>query len=625
MSMNGGASPAIPRTPYTPTAASRTVQTDDPEDWVKQDPHLSTSAQQARRTASGLVGAQVRKFATSHEFVGLGNYCAVARALQALGLRKFSYMFDWGRSPLDGIIHLVENDFADFLSPSTRKSKDGHTVYSCSGWGGSFWHHDITNPKTVADLQRRVDRFYGNKEVSATQPRVFVRACNGSGELALIPDLVEVLMDALPEAPIKLLVLVDIQSSKKLFHVRSESLEDVVFAFIPSEHAFLRQNAEIEDFSSLYADAIAKAVLFWSAGRTENQDVHEVASLDELRSLCVPFHGQSALDELYAPRRLRPTSPPHPSKGLRLPVNQKPPLPARVASPSRQVSGSVLTGSRGMHGALSHSPLGQPRASSQPRLLDDSDSVSVPGHLSPERPLRTTMRDVASPSRQHNDSVLTPSPGMQGAGNLTPVRPSRAGLASRDASQARLVDGCGSASAPGTRLAGSVGPMPTRDGVSPTRHHNDSVLAPSPGHHVVGGASPTKLSRGAPPAGDAVSPARHMNDSVLAPSAGMHLHGQPGVHHTGSARRAAVSGRESSPTRQQSGSALVSGQGVDRQVRQPAVVRAGFSSVPFPGPRGSAPVSQPQRQPVSMSGYGGYPPFSPGFKCRSVASAGQRR
>lgn len=48
-------------------------------------------------------------------FISLGWFCGTAAALSKHGLRNFSGPFDWYFSGFEGVIHILENDFEDFL------------------------------------------------------------------------------------------------------------------------------------------------------------------------------------------------------------------------------------------------------------------------------------------------------------------------------------------------------------------------------------------------------------------------------------------------------------------------------------------------------------------------------
>ena len=93
---------------------SRSRAHEDVEAKALKDPYLSPEKQRARRDAAGLGDGETLTFCESCEFVSLGCFCAVAHALQALGLKKATYPFDWNRSPVEGVIQCLQRDFEGF-------------------------------------------------------------------------------------------------------------------------------------------------------------------------------------------------------------------------------------------------------------------------------------------------------------------------------------------------------------------------------------------------------------------------------------------------------------------------------------------------------------------------------
>lgn len=279
-------------------------------------PWLAKPVLHARRLALGLrPGGRAVKFAQCCEFVSLGSYCAVARALQALEIKKFSYPFDWARSSMDGVIHCFDNQFADFLTHSSFK--DHGTSGKCFGnsaWGGSFWHHDPSNAKTQKDFERRIDRLYGRGEVDALAPRVFVRALNSTQEMGSAVRLLETLRRALPGSQVYLLLLVDNQAREGPVRLQG-SEHDGLLVWRGGEGLFAHNGKHwtMQKQSEAYAEAIAYAIRYWSEPGKEGA-TEEVSSLESLISSLSAFEGGDAACALYWPRRLPtkillPTSP----------------------------------------------------------------------------------------------------------------------------------------------------------------------------------------------------------------------------------------------------------------------------------------------------------------------------
>merc|ERR1712136_498793 len=178
--------------------------------------------------------------------------------------------------------------------------------------GGSFWHHDITKPKVRADFKRRIERFYGRKEVAACKTRVFVRAVNSTSELASVLDFQRVLQEALPDAKIFLLVLVDLQTSSGLMSVSGAAGDNILFARIhESLFAQCTRHWSIEKHSNAYSEAIAQAVQWWAGDRNMSRRVAEFESLQDMFSVIDPFDGGSTKDQLFTPVRSgsRPVAP----------------------------------------------------------------------------------------------------------------------------------------------------------------------------------------------------------------------------------------------------------------------------------------------------------------------------
>merc|ERR1712110_880361 len=105
--------------------------------------------------------AQSAKFVNECEFVSLGCFCATARALQALGLKRWAYPFDWLRSSLEGVVHCIETQFEDFLTFQDCQNVGAYHVFTGARWGGSFWHHNLEAPGTKEDFTRRIRRLFG--------------------------------------------------------------------------------------------------------------------------------------------------------------------------------------------------------------------------------------------------------------------------------------------------------------------------------------------------------------------------------------------------------------------------------------------------------------------------------
>jgi hypothetical protein len=268
---------------------------------------FTNEAAQLRRSKLGLNEPRVAEFVKNCEFIGLGNFCGVARALQCLGLKNFSYPFDWVRSPLPGIIHCLDNDFSDFLTWTVSQDKGAAgKLYGSSCWGGSFWHHDPSLAKTKEDFTRRVERFYGLHEVDPSTSRVFVRAANSSKELQDSIKLHDALQRALPEAKIYLLIVIDLQSQVGPIRVTEEARPEVLFFRLHEDlFADSGRHWSMQKQGEAYADAIAFAIKVWAGRDPSFPEFHEVPNLNALSVVCDPFDGGNPSIELFFPQRFK--------------------------------------------------------------------------------------------------------------------------------------------------------------------------------------------------------------------------------------------------------------------------------------------------------------------------------
>jgi len=271
----------------------------DLNDWAKQDPFLAPAMQEERQVAFGLKERRLANFIEGSEFVSIGNYCAVSNALQALGLRKHAYPFDWVRSPATGVIRCFDTGFSDFLSYSSIQDagEDG-VAYTNTPWGGSFWHHDPNDAKVRSDFTRRIERILGCGDVPAKKPRVFVRAANSTRELDATLELHAALRRALPQTKVYLLVLIDFQEGAGPVRLEGQANNDLLFYRI---HRTAAMSSSMEQRSQGYWLAIVFAIRLWACWEDA---VSVVPCLTHVRAACDAFDGGSAATALFAPTRL---------------------------------------------------------------------------------------------------------------------------------------------------------------------------------------------------------------------------------------------------------------------------------------------------------------------------------
>lgn len=259
---------------------------------------LSVSAQEQRHHRLGLSKPNVASFVQDCEFVSLGSYCGVARALQCTGLKQLTYPFDWTRCPMEGVIRCLETRFEDFLTYSVKfDHKDaGSIVYGGSRWGGSFWHHDPEDAQIKIDMARRIERLYSPQ--SAT--RLFVRAANSSAELQDCVRLRDALCRALPNTKVYLLVLVDCQVVAEPISIIGEECL-LVFriheSVSPADGKWTMQRQ-----AEAYAEALAFALRLW-AGEGLAGCVKMVPDIRAACNICNDFVGTDPATELWLPQK----------------------------------------------------------------------------------------------------------------------------------------------------------------------------------------------------------------------------------------------------------------------------------------------------------------------------------
>jgi hypothetical protein len=265
---------------------------------------VAAEKQDLRRKTLKLDNPQTLALIDSSEFVSLGGYCGAAFSLQSLGLKKYTYPFDWVRAPVDGVIQCVEDKFRGFFTYKFIADEGGHQLFGSTQWGGSFWHHDPRSAKVKSEFERRVDRFYGNRhnEAPSCKPRIFVRIANSSKEIMSTLRLYQALKHALPEAKVRLLVIIDLQRKADL--VCLQNVEDVLFCRV---HAKLFANPDVHFAAQMlasteaYSEAVARALRHWSG---HIGSVVVARNVESLAFDCDEYDGGDPAKSLYAPRHV---------------------------------------------------------------------------------------------------------------------------------------------------------------------------------------------------------------------------------------------------------------------------------------------------------------------------------
>jgi len=264
---------------------------------------LSVSAQEERHHRLGLSKPKAAAFIQRCELVSLGSYCAVSRALQCVGLKQFTYPFDWVRCPVEGVMQLFENKFEDFLTYSESFEQAGEKVFGKSKWGGSFWHHDPSDAKTQSDMMRRIQRLFGEADVSASKTRLFVRAANSSEELRECVKLQETLQSALPLAKVYLLVIMDLQKATGPMGISGNN--SLICWRVHESVCPAGGNWTMQRQAEAYADALAFVVRLLAGEPDLAASVRMVRNLDALCQTCDDFDGADPAMELWLPKRVQ--------------------------------------------------------------------------------------------------------------------------------------------------------------------------------------------------------------------------------------------------------------------------------------------------------------------------------
>lgn len=310
------------------------------EEGHRSEPWLTEESQQKRRSAMGFDEPRTTTFAAEREFLSIGCFCGVARALQSLGLKKLAYPFDWVRASSEGVILVLDSRFEDFLTYSHIANPPhlSQPVFTGSRWGGSFWHHNPEAPATAEDFTRRAERFLGLREIPMSKPRVFVRAVNSTRELDSVAHLLEALRRAFPETDdLRLLVLIDLQKTQGPICLQDVS-SDILLFYTLHEDLFPTSSGKsssqatawsMQRHAEAYAEALSFAAAFWAGVEGKSQMLKQMPDLRTLAASCEQWDGGATTGELFLPRRI---------KGPRLklaesPADYWPEAPLSPASP----------------------------------------------------------------------------------------------------------------------------------------------------------------------------------------------------------------------------------------------------------------------------------------------------
>eukprot|EP00405_Crypthecodinium_cohnii_P031932 CAMPEP_0206517622 /NCGR_PEP_ID=MMETSP0324_2-20121206/64090_1 /ASSEMBLY_ACC=CAM_ASM_000836 /TAXON_ID=2866 /ORGANISM="Crypthecodinium cohnii, Strain Seligo" /LENGTH=736 /DNA_ID=CAMNT_0054010817 /DNA_START=31 /DNA_END=2241 /DNA_ORIENTATION=+ len=381
------------------------------EDGHKVEKWLSEEAQLARRQRLKLDTLEMLKFLEAQEFVSLGCFCGIARTLQAIGVKKFSYPFDWVRVPGDGVMHCLENQFEDFLTYTTvqQPANVQQPVYASTRWGGSFWHHDPGDAKAGRDFKRRAERLFGMGEVPAEKSRIFIRSVNNTRELALVETLLAKLKEILPESKVRLLVLVDFQEHAGPRTLGTSSSDDLLLYFIHEDIFSGTKDKPGCNWTMLghceaYSDAVAFACRFWNSDEETTKEsstfIKNFKSMHHLESSIVHWDGGCPQYEMFFPRRFK--------GGPRLVLGAaddeiwQEPLKSQSKTPQTSLASSPAPASRSRSGISASEPPVPVPSSSNTRTSLGQQLANPPQHV----------HTVYSKHRPQNNNSLGSAQGL---------------------------------------------------------------------------------------------------------------------------------------------------------------------------------------------------------------------
>lgn len=204
--------------------------------------------------------------------VSLGCSAGTKMSLQLMGRGFIPLPFDWIRTTIEGIVHFLNSDFANFFDFDTSNTVPGQAFSMYRSKRHSFWHDDPTSADVQTKYKQRIDNLRGLREEKCQL--LFVRSVACSDEILAVDSLLDCLHSLFGELCC-LLLIVDFQhTSTGVFSV--EDKDDLLVHFLPaSVH-------DGETASAPYRAAISDGFEWMKGGEMESQ---LVTSLEELHQL----------------------------------------------------------------------------------------------------------------------------------------------------------------------------------------------------------------------------------------------------------------------------------------------------------------------------------------------------
>jgi len=204
--------------------------------------------------------------------VALGCSAGTKMSLQLMGRGFLPLPFDWIRTTIEGTVHFLNTDFANFFDFDSSQTVPGQASTMYRSTHHSFWHDDPTSEDVQTNYKKRIANLNGLREAKC--PLLFVRAVACTEEILAVDLLLDCLHSLFGELAC-LLLIVDFQHALSgVFSV--EDKDDLLVHFLPaSVH-------EGETACAPYRAAISDALEWVKGGELESQ---LVTSLEELHQL----------------------------------------------------------------------------------------------------------------------------------------------------------------------------------------------------------------------------------------------------------------------------------------------------------------------------------------------------
>jgi hypothetical protein len=232
---------------------------------------------------------------TEHiRLVSLGCMCGSKVSFQQLGRGAETLPFDWVRSRLKGILHLMRSDFQGFFSYNTYLPNCVGPLSMYRSPHVSFWHDNPDDPGMRERYERRIERFHNID--ARKQPVLFVRAVASTNEFreGLLEELLEELKERFGKK-VFLLLIVDYQTKVQGPAFVKNVKGNLLVYFHKEEDRNAAGLAQMAPYMKPVVDG-----LLWAKGE-KMKHAKEFASMSDVASAVDPTHwGYTARSDVRA-------------------------------------------------------------------------------------------------------------------------------------------------------------------------------------------------------------------------------------------------------------------------------------------------------------------------------------